>query len=258
FFIVSAFFLILVSAWAEQPNHLIKPTESSYQFDHPPAFVDSVSPVYPAIARKAQIEGTIVVKAIVGARGQLTDTELITRINPMLNKAALDALKESSFSPATKDGIAVPGFFTVSYPFDLDRWFRDHLRKEKPSIDWRPPLISEVGKLVKNRGNAASCVFTYENIRVYGDVSVDIFDNVLEQVRPHLSDGEVVISINHHLAYKELGEMDFMGVSDLDVTTCTEKNSLDDCSRGNIFTFINEDGIYMLEFQKGSRKVWMH
>jgi TonB family protein len=54
--------------------------------------VNRVAPIYPELARKMQISGTVKVEAIVGANGKVKSTKVIGG-SPLLAKAVLDAIE---------------------------------------------------------------------------------------------------------------------------------------------------------------------
>jgi TonB family protein len=74
------------------------------------------APAYPAIARAAGVEGTVTIAAVVDARGQVTGTSVVRSV-PLLNQAALDAVKEWQFEPQRVGGRAVPTTVTVNVNF---------------------------------------------------------------------------------------------------------------------------------------------
>jgi len=58
-----------------------------------------VAPVYPELARRMNITGTVKVLVVVSASGNLKDTKVVGG-NPLLVNAAMDALKKWKFEPA--------------------------------------------------------------------------------------------------------------------------------------------------------------
>jgi len=75
-------------------------------------------PDYPALARKAGLQGPVDVTLTVGPEG--VPTVLSTSgANRILEKAALEAASECRFAPATRSGKAVPATFLVHYEFRL-------------------------------------------------------------------------------------------------------------------------------------------
>jgi TonB family protein len=73
-------------------------------------------PVYPRIARAAGVEGTVTIAAAVDAKGNVTGTSVLRSV-PLLNQAALDAVKEWQFQPQRVGGKAVPSMVTVNVNF---------------------------------------------------------------------------------------------------------------------------------------------
>lgn len=231
---------------------------SPLKLNHPSAFLDSVPPEYPDMARRAEIEGTVVLHAIISETGELLDARIASGVNPLLDRAALNALQGSSFSPAVRDGNNIQSELMVSYPFDLELFYREHVSKERPPIDWTPPLISEIGEFVETRGSGKNewCVYSHNGIKIFGDITLALFNQVIEQVQPLLEEDEEVFYIRHLLAFKELGKMGYRGVSDLEVFTCSSKNSVGNCESGSIFTYVNKDGEYTLKYQDGTTTTW--
>jgi TonB family protein len=85
----------------------------------PPLLVKSVDPVYPADARKAGVEGVVILSAKTDATGHVRDV-MILRSIPLLNQAAIDAVKQWVYEPYVKDGKPTPIAFTVTVRFQLD------------------------------------------------------------------------------------------------------------------------------------------
>ncbi len=64
------------------------------------------------LARESGVTGTVVVRAHVGADGRVLDTSLERSI-PMLNAAAVDAVRRIRFRPAERDGRPVESWVSV-------------------------------------------------------------------------------------------------------------------------------------------------
>jgi len=88
----------------------------------PPKLVGRVTPTYPEEARKARVDGVVLVEATVGADGAVTEVTPV-RSEPMgLTEAALAAVKQWRYEPARDAaGTAVPVTMTVTISFLLDR-----------------------------------------------------------------------------------------------------------------------------------------
>jgi len=74
--------------------------------------------VYPAIAKAARISGTVVVQLDVSAEGAVVSTKAISG-HPMLQQAAIDFVKQLTFKPFEKDGVAVGARGQTSVIFTL-------------------------------------------------------------------------------------------------------------------------------------------
>ena len=84
-----------------------------------PEAVTKVPPEYPAAARASGVSGTVVVKALVGKEGQVTDC-CVSRSIPLLDAAALAAVAQWRFKPALASGrpaavwVMIPVRFTLN------------------------------------------------------------------------------------------------------------------------------------------------
>lgn len=83
-----------------------------------PAKVHHVSPVYPAIAQQARVEGTVILEAVIDASGKVTDARVLRSI-ALLDQAALDAVRQWVFTPTLLNGVPVPVVMTVTVTFTL-------------------------------------------------------------------------------------------------------------------------------------------
>ena len=78
--------------------------------------VYTVRAEFPDLARQSGVEGTVVVQALVGTDGHVRDTRIVRSI-PMLNAAAVNAVKQWRFKPATTGGRPVATWVSVPIPF---------------------------------------------------------------------------------------------------------------------------------------------
>jgi protein TonB len=83
-----------------------------------PAKVRDVKPVYPADAQAAKVQGVVIVEATIGTDGSVVDARVLRSI-PMLDQAAIDAVKQWQFTPTLLNGAAVPVIMTVTVNFWL-------------------------------------------------------------------------------------------------------------------------------------------
>ena len=86
--------------------------------DHvkPPRVLLSPDPKYPKGTRK---EGTVVLWLVVGSDGLTHDVKVQRSLSPDLDGAAIEAVKNWKFAPATKDGKPVAVQINVEVTFRL-------------------------------------------------------------------------------------------------------------------------------------------
>lgn len=84
-----------------------------------PTKVVDVRPVYPEIARTARVQGVVICEALIGADGKVTDAHILRSI-PLLDEAALDAVRQWEFTVTQLNGNPVPVIMTTTVNFTLD------------------------------------------------------------------------------------------------------------------------------------------
>jgi periplasmic protein TonB len=75
-------------------------------------------PVYPAAARQQGIQGTVHLKALIGADGSIQELNVIDG-HPLLAPAAIDAVKKWKYKPYLVNGKAVSVETTITVNFVL-------------------------------------------------------------------------------------------------------------------------------------------
>jgi protein TonB len=83
-----------------------------------PRKIYHVAPVYPEIARAARVEGLVILEATIDERGVVTGARVL-RSEPLLDGAALAALKQWRYTPTLLNGIPVRVLMTVTFRFSL-------------------------------------------------------------------------------------------------------------------------------------------
>jgi protein TonB len=84
-----------------------------------PQLVNRVEPSYPEAARKARMEGVVILEAIITANGNVEDVKVLKSVNPLLDAAATRAVQQWKYRPATLNGRAVRVYLTVTVTFNL-------------------------------------------------------------------------------------------------------------------------------------------
>lgn len=82
----------------------------------PPERVKYVAPVYPAVAAAAKVSGVVVIEAVIGPDGSVTEAKVLRSI-ALLDQAALTAVKQWKYTPTTLNGKPVPVIMTVTVSF---------------------------------------------------------------------------------------------------------------------------------------------
>jgi protein TonB len=82
--------------------------------------VHRVEPVYPPVAKLAHISGTVELTAIVGTDGHIRELRVLSG-NPLLTKAALDAVSQWIYAPPVLNGERVEVIAPITVNFRLDR-----------------------------------------------------------------------------------------------------------------------------------------
>ncbi|MEO0224325.1 MAG: TonB family protein [candidate division WOR-3 bacterium] len=78
-------------------------SEEVYEFfkvEIKPQVIKSVPPEYPEYAKKAGIEGRVVISAVVDEEGNVVDAQIVSSTNSIFNEPALKAAYQYKFSPA--------------------------------------------------------------------------------------------------------------------------------------------------------------
>lgn len=83
-----------------------------------PTKIRDVVPVYPAIAQAARVSGMVIIEATIGPSGDVLDAKVLRSI-PLLDAAALDAVRKWRFTPTLLNGRAVAVVMTVTVDFKL-------------------------------------------------------------------------------------------------------------------------------------------
>ncbi|MCK4409345.1 MAG: energy transducer TonB [Candidatus Eisenbacteria sp.] len=87
-------------------------------FDEPPVIISQPPPVYPDLARMAELEGRVMVQIGVNEFGDVVEATILQGIDG-LNQAAIEAVYKWKFRPAKQRDVAVPVRIVVPILFQL-------------------------------------------------------------------------------------------------------------------------------------------
>jgi protein TonB len=83
-----------------------------------PQKAKDVRPVYPELAKSVRVQGVVILEAIIDEQGRVADARILRSI-PLLDQAALDAVKQWEFTPTLLNGEPVPIIMTMTIQFSL-------------------------------------------------------------------------------------------------------------------------------------------
>jgi TonB family protein len=81
-----------------------------------PKKIKDVQPVYPPLAQSARVSGAVTIEATIGADGKVVDAKVVKSI-PLLDEAALEAVRQWEYLPTMLNGVPVPVLVTVTINF---------------------------------------------------------------------------------------------------------------------------------------------
>lgn len=85
----------------------------------PPERIHYVQPLYNEIARRARIQGLVILKAIIDKEGGVRNLEVLKGLSMGLTDEALKAVRQWRYKPSAVDGRPVNVLLTVSVNFQL-------------------------------------------------------------------------------------------------------------------------------------------
>jgi protein TonB len=83
-----------------------------------PKKITHVNPVYPPDAQAAKVSGVVIIEVLIDAQGNVSEARVLRSV-PLLDQAAVDAVKQWKFTPTIVGGTAVPIVMTVTVRFTL-------------------------------------------------------------------------------------------------------------------------------------------
>jgi TonB family protein len=83
-----------------------------------PIKIKDVRPVYPPAAQQARVQGMVIVEARIGVDGSVETVQVLRSI-PLLDEAAIEAVRQWKFTPTLLNGAPVPVMMTMTVNFTL-------------------------------------------------------------------------------------------------------------------------------------------
>lgn len=86
-----------------------------------PEIVRQVQPKYTELARRTGVQGTVIVEAIIDEKGDVTNVRVLRGLPMGLDRAAVDAIQQWRFRPATLNSKPVKVYYTLTVNFTIQR-----------------------------------------------------------------------------------------------------------------------------------------
>jgi protein TonB len=83
-----------------------------------PVKTKDLRPVYPEVAAAAEVQGIVIIEATIGADGKVAQATVLRSV-PLLDAAALEAVRQWEYRPTLVNGVAAPLICTVTVNFAL-------------------------------------------------------------------------------------------------------------------------------------------
>ena len=84
-----------------------------------PERIDGPNPRYPEQARKEGVNGVVEMECVIGEDGSVRDVEVVQTTADILSEAAIEAVEQWTFEPATLEGVPVTVRYIVTVKFNL-------------------------------------------------------------------------------------------------------------------------------------------
>jgi len=86
-----------------------------------PEVIHQVQPRYSEQARRAGVQGMVIVEAVIDEQGNVTNVRLIRGLPMALDQAAMQAVQQWQFKPARLNGHPVKVYYTLTVNFTIQR-----------------------------------------------------------------------------------------------------------------------------------------
>ena len=97
----------------------VAPPASSPDVLTAPVRTRSPAPVYPDVARAAQLEGDVLLEALVGVDGRVSDVRVVRSVHALLDDAARKAVLGYEYTPGLRNGVVEPVRIRITVSFRL-------------------------------------------------------------------------------------------------------------------------------------------
>jgi periplasmic protein TonB len=85
-----------------------------------PTRIAASSPIYPPVAMSARVDGVVILEALIDEQGRVDRVRVLKSV-PLLDAAAVDAVRTWRYTPTLLNGVPVAVLMTVTVNFSLQR-----------------------------------------------------------------------------------------------------------------------------------------
>ena len=86
-----------------------------------PRALQPIQPRYTEPARRAGVQGTVIVEAIIDEQGHATNVRVVRGLPMGLDRSAVEAIQQVTFQPAMRGGRPVKVYFNLTVNFTIQR-----------------------------------------------------------------------------------------------------------------------------------------
>jgi protein TonB len=97
------------------------PPPTFVPFEKEPIIVKRIDPIYPEMAKKAGIEGTVIAYLWIDKQGKVREVKIIKSASEIFNQPVIDAAKQWLFTPAMMMNGPVAVWLSVPFSFSLKK-----------------------------------------------------------------------------------------------------------------------------------------
>lgn len=124
----------------------------------PPVLINKIDPIYPEICRRARVEGVVILNVRTDEDGRVDQVNVANSRDPLLTRAAIEAVKQWRYQPFYSRGRRYPILFTVTVRFQLSNGLENNSRgreQEEETPLLKPKIIHQVEPVYPERARRA-------------------------------------------------------------------------------------------------------
>jgi len=181
-----------------------------------PTKLKSVAPVYPEAAKQARVQGVVILECTISPRGDVVDVKVLRGI-PLLDQAAVDAVRQWVYTPTLLNGVPVPVIMTVTVNFKLSGGTPSaepppNVFAPAPVATGPPEKLADIRRLLELNGSRATTLKAIElmlaavRTQARPETPPELWDAFEQELKAeHMEDWAVPI-YDRHFTHDEIRE----------------------------------------------------